>query len=101
MLTQELPARVNEIFSTIINEEHAARILSRSDSRQISYSLTNNPYELQLILRGNKDGFAPITFWIFVMGTLIQLWSLKSKEQTKLLVGYGNLILFLRGFINL
>ncbi|RHZ50709.1 hypothetical protein Glove_493g52 [Diversispora epigaea] len=48
MLTQELPAR-----------------------SKISYSLTNNPYEFQLILRGNKDGFAPITFWIFVITIVV------------------------------
>ncbi|RHZ53213.1 hypothetical protein Glove_444g3 [Diversispora epigaea] len=27
------------------------------------YSLTNNPYVSQLLLRGSKDGFAPRTFW--------------------------------------
>ncbi|RHZ81010.1 hypothetical protein Glove_130g21 [Diversispora epigaea] len=27
------------------------------------YSLTNNPYVSQLLIRGSKDGFAPRTFW--------------------------------------
>ncbi|RHZ71549.1 hypothetical protein Glove_256g74 [Diversispora epigaea] len=63
MLTQELPARIS----------------SWSDSRQISYSLTNNPYELQLILRGNKDGFAPITFWIFVITIVVT--KVKRKKR--------------------
>ncbi|RHZ73609.1 hypothetical protein Glove_230g44 [Diversispora epigaea] len=29
----------------------------------INYSLTNNPYVSQLLLRGSKDGFAPRIFW--------------------------------------
>ncbi|RHZ44219.1 hypothetical protein Glove_750g44 [Diversispora epigaea] len=63
ILIQELPTRVNEPFSTIINEEHAAIISSWIDNRTTSYSFINNPYEFQLILRGSKDGFAPRTFW--------------------------------------
>ncbi|RHZ75127.1 hypothetical protein Glove_217g30 [Diversispora epigaea] len=63
ILKQELPERVNEAFSIIINEEHVSMISSWIDNRQTSYSLTNNPYEFQLILRGSKDGFAPRTFW--------------------------------------
>ncbi|RHZ75111.1 hypothetical protein Glove_217g43 [Diversispora epigaea] len=54
--------RVNEPFSIIINEEHSAMISSRIDNRPTSYSSRNNPYEFQLLLRGSKDGFAPITF---------------------------------------
>ncbi|RHZ75110.1 hypothetical protein Glove_217g48 [Diversispora epigaea] len=63
VLKQELPERVNEPFSIIINEEHASMISSWIDNQQTNYSLTNNPYEFQLILRGSKDGFAPRTFW--------------------------------------
>ncbi|RHZ58644.1 hypothetical protein Glove_372g7 [Diversispora epigaea] len=55
--------RVNEPFSTIINEEHAAIISSWIDYKPTSYSLMNNPYEFELILRGSEDGFAPRTFW--------------------------------------
>ncbi|RHZ75169.1 hypothetical protein Glove_217g24 [Diversispora epigaea] len=63
VIKQELPARVIELFSTIINEGHASMISSWIDYRQTSYSLTSNPYEFQLILRGSKDGFSPRTFW--------------------------------------
>ncbi|RHZ75112.1 hypothetical protein Glove_217g42 [Diversispora epigaea] len=63
VLKQELPERVNEPFSIIINEEHSAMISSWIDNRPTSYSSRNNPYEFQLILRGSKDGFAPRTFW--------------------------------------
>ncbi|RHZ75114.1 hypothetical protein Glove_217g40 [Diversispora epigaea] len=63
VLNQELPERLNEPFSIIINEEHSAMISSWIDNRPTSYSSRNNPYEFQLILRGSKDGFAPRTFW--------------------------------------
>ncbi|RHZ44233.1 hypothetical protein Glove_750g38 [Diversispora epigaea] len=63
VLTEELPTRINQSFSTIISEEHAAMISSWIDNQLTSYSSRNNPYEFQLILRGSKDGFAPRTFW--------------------------------------
>ncbi|RHZ75096.1 hypothetical protein Glove_217g187 [Diversispora epigaea] len=63
VLKQELPARVIELFSTIINEEHVSMISSWIDDQPTSYSSRNNPYEFQLILRGSKDGFVPRTFW--------------------------------------
>ncbi|RHZ55529.1 hypothetical protein Glove_414g15 [Diversispora epigaea] len=63
VLKQELPERVNESFSTIINEKHASMLSSWIKNQQTGYYLTNTPYEFQLILRGSKDGFAPRTFW--------------------------------------
>ncbi|RHZ73531.1 hypothetical protein Glove_230g219 [Diversispora epigaea] len=73
ILTQELLARENcalekptqsqKLFSTILYEDHAAIISSWIDYKTTSYSLTNNPYEFKLILRGSEDGFAPRTFW--------------------------------------
>ncbi|RHZ75131.1 hypothetical protein Glove_217g38 [Diversispora epigaea] len=62
-LKQELSTRVIELFSTIINEEHASMISSWINHQPSNYYLRNNPYEFQLILRGSKDGFAPRTFW--------------------------------------
>ncbi|RHZ58651.1 hypothetical protein Glove_372g21 [Diversispora epigaea] len=38
-------------------------ISSWIDYKPTSYSLTNIPYEFELILRGSEDGFAPRTFW--------------------------------------
>ena len=50
-------------FSTIITYEHVAEISSWIDRKSSTYSLTNTPYEFQLILRGSINGFAPQTFW--------------------------------------
>ncbi|RHZ78117.1 hypothetical protein Glove_168g262 [Diversispora epigaea] len=61
--TQDSPERVNETFSTVINVEHAAMISSWIGNQPQSYSLTNNPYEFQLILHGSKDGFSLRTYW--------------------------------------
>ncbi|RHZ83879.1 hypothetical protein Glove_87g57 [Diversispora epigaea] len=64
--TSELPPGVNEPFSTIIKIEHVAEISSWIDRKVLTssfYSLTNIPYEFQLILRGSRDGFQPQTFW--------------------------------------
>ncbi|RHZ51186.1 hypothetical protein Glove_482g74 [Diversispora epigaea] len=61
--THELPSRVNESLSTIINEEHVAELSSWIDRKSIIYSSSNIPYEFQLILRGSRDGFDPVTFW--------------------------------------
>ncbi|RHZ73216.1 hypothetical protein Glove_232g80 [Diversispora epigaea] len=59
----ELPSRVNEPFSSIINKEHVAELSSWIDRKSTIYSLTYIPYEFQLILRGSRDGFHPKTFW--------------------------------------
>ncbi|RHZ85578.1 hypothetical protein Glove_64g49 [Diversispora epigaea] len=61
--TPELPLRVNEPFSFIINKEHVAELSSWIDRKSTIYSLTNIPYEFQLILRGSRDDFHPKTFW--------------------------------------
>ncbi|RHZ83795.1 hypothetical protein Glove_87g14 [Diversispora epigaea] len=61
--TPELPSRINGPFSTIINKEHVAELSSWIDRLSTIYSLSNIPYEFQLILRGSLDGFHPKTFW--------------------------------------
>ncbi|RHZ55688.1 hypothetical protein Glove_411g33 [Diversispora epigaea] len=63
--TPKLPSRVNEPFtsSSIINKEHFAELSSWIDRKSTTYSLTNIPYEFQLILRGSRDGFHPKTFF--------------------------------------
>ncbi|RHZ83842.1 hypothetical protein Glove_87g86 [Diversispora epigaea] len=50
-------------FSNIINNEHVAELSSWIDRKSTIYSLSNIPYEFQLILRGSRDGFHPKTFW--------------------------------------
>ncbi|RHZ79709.1 hypothetical protein Glove_141g80 [Diversispora epigaea] len=32
------------------------------------YSTTNIPYKFELIFRGTRDGFAPLTFWSICHG---------------------------------
>ncbi|RHZ85525.1 hypothetical protein Glove_64g67 [Diversispora epigaea] len=51
--TPEFPSRVNEPFSTMINNEHVSELSSWVDRKSTIYSLTNIPYEFQLILRGS------------------------------------------------
>ncbi|RHZ73537.1 hypothetical protein Glove_230g211 [Diversispora epigaea] len=88
---QEKTTRVNEPFSTIINEEHAAIISSWIDYKPTSYSLTNNPYEFQLILRGSKDGFAPGTFWDISHGHGNTIVICKVKETGEIIGGFNPL----------
>ncbi|RHZ73642.1 hypothetical protein Glove_230g67 [Diversispora epigaea] len=91
VLKQELPARAIELSSTIINEEHASMIASWIDNRPTSYSLRNNPYEFQLILRGSKDGFAPKTFWNICDGHSNTIVVTKVKGTNEILGGFNPL----------
>ncbi|RIB28941.1 kinase-like domain-containing protein [Gigaspora rosea] len=50
-------------FSVIINNAQAAIIASLVDEKTDSYSVTNNPYEFKLLLRGTRDGFTAKPFW--------------------------------------
>ncbi|RHZ73536.1 hypothetical protein Glove_230g210 [Diversispora epigaea] len=88
---QEKTTRVNEPFSTIINEEHAAIISSWIDYKPTSYSLTNNPYEFQLILRGSEDGFSPRTFWDICHGYENTIVICKVKGTKEIKGGYNPL----------
>ncbi|RHZ76200.1 hypothetical protein Glove_202g15 [Diversispora epigaea] len=80
----ELPQRVNEQISTIINEEHVAEISSWIDRKSTIYSLTNVPYKLQLILRGSKVGLNQKNFGICLMDMLARLWLLKFGDYNPL-----------------
>ncbi|RHZ79171.1 hypothetical protein Glove_151g77 [Diversispora epigaea] len=74
----DLPPCTNkpeEFFSTIVSKDHVAEIST------IAYTSINKS---KLILSGTRDGFASQNFGIFAMVTLVQLWSQKSKELTKL-----------------
>ncbi|RHZ87148.1 hypothetical protein Glove_40g178 [Diversispora epigaea] len=48
------------------------------------------PYRFQLILRGNRDGFAPKTFWDMCHGYTNMIAILKV-EGTEILGGYNPL----------
>ncbi|RHZ73544.1 hypothetical protein Glove_230g53 [Diversispora epigaea] len=58
-------------------------ISSWIDNRPTSYSSRNNPYEFQLILRGNKDVFAPIIFWDICHGhsNTIVITKIKGTDE--------------------
>ncbi|RHZ89673.1 hypothetical protein Glove_13g291 [Diversispora epigaea] len=91
VLKQELPARAIELFSTIINEEHASMIVSWIDNRPTSYSSRDNPYEFQLIFRGSKDGFAPRNFWNICDGHSNTIVVTKVKGTNEILGGFNPL----------
>ncbi|RHZ60520.1 hypothetical protein Glove_352g19 [Diversispora epigaea] len=92
VLTQELPARVYESFSTIINEEHTAMISSWIDSRsRPNYFSKNYLYEFQLILRGSKDGFDPRTFWNICDGYANTIVVTKVKGTDEIIGGFNPL----------
>ncbi|RHZ73523.1 hypothetical protein Glove_230g158 [Diversispora epigaea] len=67
--------------------ERALMISSWIDNRITSYSLRNNPYEFQLILRGSEDGFAPRTFWDFCDGHANTIVITKVKGTDEIIDG--------------
>ncbi|RHZ76514.1 hypothetical protein Glove_196g45 [Diversispora epigaea] len=92
---QELPTRTREqtkSLSTIITYEHIAEISSWIDRKLSTYSLANNPYEFQLILRGSINGFAPQTFWDICHGHTSTVLIMKVKGTDEILGGYNPLI---------
>ncbi|RHZ75079.1 hypothetical protein Glove_217g277 [Diversispora epigaea] len=91
VLAKELIEPVNESFSTIINEEHSAMISSWIDKRTTNYFSSNNPYEFQLILRGSKDGFAPITFWDICHGHANTIVVTKVEGTDEIIGGFNPL----------
>ncbi|RHZ53634.1 hypothetical protein Glove_440g5 [Diversispora epigaea] len=86
-----LPQRVNELISTIINEEHVAEISSWIDRKSSMYSLTNVPYKFQIILRGSRDGFHPKTFWNMCNGHAGTVVIARVSGTDEILGGYNPL----------
>ncbi|RHZ75056.1 hypothetical protein Glove_217g284 [Diversispora epigaea] len=91
ILTQELPTRINEPFSTIINKEHAAVFSSWIDNRLTCYFPRDNPYEFQLILRGSNDGFSPRKFWDICHGHANTIVVTKVKGTNEIIGGFNPL----------
>ncbi|RHZ76584.1 hypothetical protein Glove_196g35 [Diversispora epigaea] len=90
ILVQKLPIRTT--FSTIITHEHLAEISSWiSLERSTFYSLTNIPYEFQLLLRGSRNGFNPQTFWDTCHGYYNTVVIIKVKGTEEILGGYNPL----------
>ncbi|RHZ44046.1 hypothetical protein Glove_768g9 [Diversispora epigaea] len=94
ILDRELPPRIEEprkSLSDIISEEHAAEISTWIDRRETAYTLTNIPYEFELILRGTRDGFAPQTFWDICHGHACTVVLVKVKGTDEIIGGYNPL----------
>ncbi|RHZ67579.1 hypothetical protein Glove_300g70 [Diversispora epigaea] len=90
--TPKLPSGVNESFSTIINNgEHVAELSSWIDRKSTTYSLSNIPYEFQLILRGSRDGFRPKTFWKMCNGRAGTIVLAKVAGTDEIVGGYNPL----------
>ncbi|RHZ83834.1 hypothetical protein Glove_87g34 [Diversispora epigaea] len=89
--TPELTPKVNAPFSTMINNEHVAELSSWIDRKSINYSLTNIPYEFQLILRGSRDGFHPKTFWDMCHGHAGTITVAKVAGTDEIVGGYNPL----------
>ncbi|RHZ67588.1 hypothetical protein Glove_300g124 [Diversispora epigaea] len=93
-----LPARIISIpdlpsrsFSTIINNEHVAELSSWIDRKSTTYSLSNIPYEFQLILRGSRDGFHPKIFWEMCHGHAATIVVSKVAGTDEIVGGYNPL----------
>src|SRR5260363_6526 len=89
VLTQNLPPRTTEPFSTIINEAHAAEITSWIDKKADAYSAINNPYEFKLLLRGTREGFTPASFWNLCDKQTNVVVVVKIKGTDEILGGYN------------
>ncbi|RHZ83802.1 hypothetical protein Glove_87g235 [Diversispora epigaea] len=87
----ELPSRINEPFSTIINNDHVAELSSWIDRKSTFYSLENTPYEFQLILQGSRDGFHPKTFWNMCNGHAGTIVVAKVAGTDEIVGGYNPL----------
>ncbi|RHZ67394.1 hypothetical protein Glove_301g54 [Diversispora epigaea] len=94
ILVTELPPRTKkpkEFFSTIISEEHVAKISTWIDRKVTEYTSTNNPYKFELILCGTRDGFETQTFWDMCHdypGTVVLI---KVAETNEIIGGYNPL----------
>ncbi|RHZ85375.1 hypothetical protein Glove_66g131 [Diversispora epigaea] len=93
-----LPARTfsNPVFplrtiSNIISKEHVAELSSWIDQKSTIYSLSNIPYEFQLILRGSRDGFNSKTFWNMCNGYSGTIVVAKIAETDEIVGGYNPL----------
>ncbi|RIB29210.1 hypothetical protein C2G38_2057257, partial [Gigaspora rosea] len=89
ILTPTLPVRNTDPFSTVINEAHAAEIASWVDKKENTYSLTNNPYEFKLLLRGTRDGFTKDSFWNLCDKQTHLVVVMKVKGTDEIIGGYN------------
>ncbi|RIB20990.1 hypothetical protein C2G38_2244215 [Gigaspora rosea] len=75
-------------FSTVINEAHAEELLHGLIKKN-TYSLTNNPYEFKLLLRGTRDGFTKDSYWNLCDKQAQLVVVMKVKGTDEILGGYN------------
>ncbi|RIB17256.1 hypothetical protein C2G38_2142680 [Gigaspora rosea] len=84
-----VPIRAINQFSKVINEEDAAEIASWIDLKNNPYSVENNPYEFNLLLRGSRDGFTSKAFWKLCNGEENLVVVIKVEGTDEILGGYN------------
>ncbi|RHZ44999.1 hypothetical protein Glove_700g26 [Diversispora epigaea] len=92
ILNATLPTRNTSIplSSDIITNEHALKISSWIDRREIPY-IENNPYEFQLLVRGSGNGFDVNTIFNICDKVSKTIIILKVKGTGEILGGYNPL----------
>ncbi|CAG8712048.1 16989_t:CDS:1 [Acaulospora colombiana] len=91
VIISELPKRMEESFSTIINDEHVAKISSWIDRKSAVYPLSSVPYEFRLVLKGTRDGFDHQTFWDISHGHTNTVIVARIKGTDEIIGGYNPL----------
>ncbi|RIB28875.1 hypothetical protein C2G38_2137128 [Gigaspora rosea] len=86
ILAPILPIRNTE---PVINGAHAAEIASWVDKKADIYSVTDNPYEFKLLLRGTRDGFTKDSFWRLCVKQTHLVVVMKVKGTDEILGGYN------------
>ncbi|RIB28887.1 hypothetical protein C2G38_1336408 [Gigaspora rosea] len=86
ILAPLLPIRNTE---PVINGVHAAEIASWVDKKADTYSVTDNPYEFKLLLRGTRDGFTKDSFWRLCDKQTHLVVVMKVKGTDEILGGYN------------
>ncbi|RHZ87373.1 hypothetical protein Glove_37g104 [Diversispora epigaea] len=86
-----LPTRTTTpISSNIITDEHALEISSWIDRKETPYT-ENNPYELELLVRGSKDGFDVKTFYEICDNVSNTVVVVKVEDTGEIIGGYNPL----------
>ncbi|RHZ89607.1 hypothetical protein Glove_13g230 [Diversispora epigaea] len=87
IIATQLPNR--GYISSIITKEQATEIVSWIDRKKVAYEVNNNPYELNLILRGSRDGFEKKVFWNLCDQKINVVVVAKVKDTDEIIGGYN------------
>ncbi|CAG8557732.1 6460_t:CDS:2 [Acaulospora colombiana] len=78
-----------ENVSNIMTNEHIAEIASWIDKKESPYKITENPYELKLLLRKDGKNFSINDFWKSCNREQNLIVILKVRETNEILGGYN------------